>query len=84
MKLFEIYLKREWWFGPTWAIPAVFMAKGYVYPELRFKFDFIFEVETYGLLVFYHIMWKIIWFLLSGNPIIYTNSQRRKYLIPKK
>jgi hypothetical protein len=77
MKLFKIYLKREWWFGPTWAIPVVFMAKGYVYPELRFKFDFIFEVETYGLLVFYHIMWTIIWFYFL-ETLLYTPTVKEE------
>jgi len=77
MKLFKIYLKRKWWFGLTWAIAVVFMAKGYVYPKLRFEFDFIFEVETYILLAFYYIMWTIGWYFLFWKRN-YLHQQLKK------
>ncbi|SDC70119.1 hypothetical protein SAMN04488104_100425 [Algoriphagus faecimaris] len=57
MKLFIIYLKKNWAWGLVFAIPLIFWEKGYVYPELRFEFDFLEEKSTYFMLLFYWAFW---------------------------
>lgn len=68
MKLFKLYLKKEWWFGLAYAITSVFFSKGYVYPELRFEFDFIFELSTYVSITIAYSVWMLIWFFVFWKP----------------
>jgi len=68
MKLFKIYLKKEWRWPLIYAIPVVFMNEGYVYPELRFEFDFLSEPWTYYSFIFHYTFWSIGWFFLFWKP----------------
>ena len=68
MKLFKIYLKKMWWSPLSFAILVVLFQEGYVYPELRFEFDFITEPWTYFSLFYYYSFWALVWFFLFWKP----------------
>lgn len=69
MHLFKIYLKKEWWKNLLfYAVPIIIWTEGYVYPELRFEFDFLLEPITYLNLSVYFIIWSLIWFFIFWKP----------------
>ncbi len=57
-----------WWFPLCFSIPVVFFIEGYVYPELRFEFDFLKEPWTYFSLFYYYSFWAIGWFFIIWKP----------------
>jgi hypothetical protein len=75
MKLFKIYLKKQWWFGLIWAIPMVFFSRSYI--NLKFEFDFIFEIQTYLEITFLFVFWTVFWFFFFWKPN-YLHQQSKK------
>lgn len=74
MKLFIIYLKKNWAWGLVFAIPLIFWEKGYVYPELRFEFDFLKEKSTYFMLLFYWAFWTFTQYFIWKPGYLYQKK----------
>jgi hypothetical protein len=84
MKLFKVYLKKDWWWPLIYAIPVVFMNEGYVYPELRFEFDFLSEPWTYVSFIFHYTFWSIGWFFLFWKPnYLHQKKKTEEKTLPK-
>jgi hypothetical protein len=45
-----------------------FFTESYVYPELRFEFDFLSDPWTYYKVIIQYILWSIGWFFLFWKP----------------
>jgi hypothetical protein len=76
MKLFKIYLKKMWWSPLSFAILVVFFTEGYVYPELRFEFDFLTKPWAYFNLFWSYLFWALVWFFLFWKPN-YLNQKNK-------
>ncbi|WP_297336745.1 hypothetical protein [Algoriphagus sp.] len=64
MQKITAYFKKNWAWGLGFAIPLVIFQKGYVYPELRFEWDFLQESTTYISMLFYWFFWTITQFFI--------------------
>jgi len=53
MKDFLTYLKKHWWTLPLMATIYFFLVQSYVYSEMRFDFEVIYEKRTWIKVIFW-------------------------------
>jgi hypothetical protein len=78
VKLFVKYFKKNWAWGLLFAVPLVFWQKGYVYPELRFEYDFLREKSTYYEILFYWAFWTATQFFVWRPGYLYREKNSVK------